>query len=129
MPITDLVDDTSIPDENPLWRRIPPWHLIQVGQGNYRPSSAAFGDHPDGSPMSVFVVGAESNIDASLLGHPGFGLVEFSTGLARQLQQGVRRVPLAHHLDHGEVFGRKTTGVKRAFSRNAVWIQLPTLGE
>jgi|SRR3990167_6245016 len=129
MPITDLVDDTSIPDENPLWRCIPPWHLVQDGQGNYRSSSAAFGDHPDGSPMSVFVVGAESSIAASLLGHPGFGLVEFSAGLARRLNQGIRRAPLPDHPDHGEVFGRKTDGVRKGFARNAVWVQLPTLGE
>lgn len=128
MPANDLVDDQSISDENPLWRRIPPIHLVPDGEGNYRPSSAAFMDHPNGSPMSVFIVGAESSTDTSLLGHPDFGLVEFSAGLARKLQQGVRRAPLHDHPDHGEVFGKKPKSIQRAFARNAMWVRLPTQG-
>lgn len=126
MPEKDLADDNSISDENPLWRRIPPVHLVSDGQGNFRPSSAAFKDHPNGSPMSVFIFGAGSSIEAALLGLPYFGIAAITAGLARQKNQGVRRAPLADHPDHGEVFGKKTDSVRKAFARNAVWIRLPT---
>lgn len=126
MPENDLVDDGSISDENPLWRRIPPMHLVRDGQGNFRPSSAAFKDHPNGSPMSVFIVGSESSIDAALRGLLGFGIAAITAGLTRQNKQGVRRAPLHDHPDHGEVFGNKTDSVRKAFARSSVWIQLPT---
>jgi hypothetical protein len=125
MPGSDLVDDGSISDENPLWRRIPPMHLVRDGQGNLRPSSAAFKDHPNGSPMSVFIFGVESSVEATLGGHSGFGIGAITAGLARQNNQGVRRDPLADHPDHGEVFGKKTDSVRKSFARNAVWIRLP----
>lgn len=126
MPENDLVDDRSIPDENALWRRVPPIHWVPDGRGKFRLSSAAFQDHPNGSPMSIFIVGVESSIEAALRGLPSFGIAAITAGLARQNNQGVRRVPLPDHPDHGEVFGRKTDSVRRAFARNAVWIQLPT---
>ena len=129
MPETDLVDDKSIPDENPLWRRIHPEHWVPGGQGNFRLSSAAFQDHPNGSPMSVFIVGAESSVEAALRGYRGFGLAEFSAGLARRLDQGIHRAPLPDQPDHGEVFGKKTHSVKKAFASNAALVQPPMPGD
>jgi hypothetical protein len=47
-------DDTSIPDEAALWRRVPPWHLIfDENLGRIRPSKAAFDNDEDDAPMSV----------------------------------------------------------------------------
>ena len=52
-------DDESILDDADLWRRIPPWHIVNDNnRGGKRISKAAFEDHPDGSPMSV-VLGQE----------------------------------------------------------------------
>ena len=51
-----LRDDPTIPDLAELWRRIPPWHLVKDDNlGRVRPSSAAFDNHPNGSPMSVLL--------------------------------------------------------------------------
>jgi hypothetical protein len=49
-------DDLTVADEEDLWRRIPRWWIIENRDtGGWRVSSAAFEDHPNGSPMSVFL--------------------------------------------------------------------------
>jgi hypothetical protein len=54
--IDDYVDDASIADGAELWRRIPSWHFIyDENLGRMRPSTAAFEDHPNRSPMSVLL--------------------------------------------------------------------------
>jgi hypothetical protein len=56
MIIDSYIDDPTISDETELWRRIPPWHFFHdENLGRIRPSSAAFENHPDGSPMSVLL--------------------------------------------------------------------------
>jgi hypothetical protein len=58
MAVDDYSDDPSIPDDAELWRRIPPWHFVDdENLRQIRPSSAAFEDDPDGSPMSVILGG------------------------------------------------------------------------
>ncbi len=54
MRTSSYADDPSIRDEAELLRRIPPEHVVpDQNQGAIRISSAAFKDHPNGSPMSV----------------------------------------------------------------------------
>ena len=63
MPYDHYSDDPTIPDDAELWRRIPPWHFFHdANLGQIRPWSAAFEDHPNGSPMSVLL--------AAEVGHP-----------------------------------------------------------
>lgn len=43
--------DPTILDSADLWRRIPSWHIVyDQNLQRLRPSSAAFEDHPNGSP-------------------------------------------------------------------------------
>ena len=110
-----------------MWRRIPPWHYVfDENIGCRRLSSAAFDDHPNGSPMSVVlgqeVLKAGRTAESVLGGHEGFGLVSFIAGLARQLGQGIRRKRLDDEPAHAEVFGRKTKGVQRAFVKSSEWV-------
>ena len=71
-------DDPSILDEDSLWRRVPPCHFVpDHNEGVIRPSSAAFTDHQNGTPMSVSL--AKETVEAAVLeGHPGFALAAFS---------------------------------------------------
>jgi len=56
MPYDHYSDDPTIPDDAERWRRIPPWHFFHdENLRQIRPSSAAFEDHPNGSPMSVLL--------------------------------------------------------------------------
>ena len=124
------VDDPTIADTSALWRRIPPWHFVfDENLGCVRPSSAAFEDHPDGTPMSV-VLGDEvlqtgRPAETVLMGHADFALASFSAGLARQLEQGIARKPLPEEPAHAEVFGKKTKRVRRSFAKHCEWVIPP----
>jgi hypothetical protein len=126
VPTNDYQDDPTIPDDADLWRRIPRWHLVNDESiGQIRPSSAAFEDHPDGSPMSV-VLGAESRgAESVLAGYPGFALASIKAGLARECQQGVARDPLPEEPAHAVVFGHKTKSVRKRLAREATWVVAP----
>lgn len=124
-------DDPAIPDEAQLFRRIPPWHFIRdENVGKTRPSSAAFEDHPNGSPMSVILADTLAETgripETILAGHEGFALVTFSVELARECGQGVARDPLPDEPAHAVVFGKKTQGVKKKLARGASWVVKPS---
>lgn len=125
-------DDPTIGDAAPLWRRIPidPNHLIfDENLGRIRPSSAAFDDHPNGTPMSVVlgeeVLTAGRQPESVLIGHDDYCLASFTAGLARSLKQGVRRSPLSEEPAHAEVFGGKTKKVRKTLAVGSTWIIAP----
>lgn len=123
-------DDPTILDRASLWRRIPSWHVVyDQNLQRLRPSSAAFEDHPNGSPMSVILgddVLQEGRTAASLMRpFPGFALAAITAGIARSCQQGVAREPLPDEPAHAVVFGRKTESVKRRLAKSANWVIPP----
>lgn len=123
-------DDQTILDRAGLWRRIPSWHVVyDQNLQRLRPSSAAFDDHPNGSPMSVILgdeVLQEGRTAASLmLSFPGFALAAITAGIARSCQQGVAREPLPDEPAHAVVFGRKSDSVKRQLAKSANWVLPP----
>lgn len=105
----------ELDDDRVLWRRIPPHHF---GVGDARPSSAAFEDHPNGSPMSVTASGCGASIDDALRGHDGFALFGFTVRQAREL--GWRIGPAADietNPGHYEVAGPKTRSKRRSIAK------------
>jgi hypothetical protein len=129
-PTDSFVDDKTIIDAAPLWRRIPRHHFVSDEKlGCVRPSSAAFEDHPNGTPMSVVlgqeVLDAGRVAESVLAGHDGFGLASFPAGLAREQGQGIIRKPLSEEPAHAEVFGKKSKAVKRALAKGCEWIIPP----
>ena len=83
-----FVDDPTISDDEKLLRRIrPDWFIPDYNLKRWRPSSAAFQDSPDKSPMSVHlasVLNAENlPVESVLAGHEGYGLVGFLARIAR----------------------------------------------
>jgi hypothetical protein len=120
------VDDPTIEDDAPLWRRVPPHHFVLDEQsGSVRPSSAAFEDHPDGSPMSVLLGAESAGPDSVLAGHPDFALASITAGLARECGQLVVRDPLPMEPAHALVIGRKTKGVRKRMAVAASWVVAP----
>lgn len=90
----DYSDDPTIPSDAELWRRIPPWHFVHDGNtGQIRPSSAAFEDHPNGSPMSVILAQEAGDPQHALAGHQGFALASITAALAREHGLGMARDP------------------------------------
>lgn len=127
-----LKDDPTIADTANLWRRIPAdWVVEDQNLGRLRPSSKAFQDHPNGTPMSVLLGDDVTNdgrtaMDA-LKGLSGFGLVSFSAGFVRQqCGQGVARDPTPDEPAHAVVFGTKTGGVRNRLAKVADWVIKPS---
>lgn len=123
-------DDPTILDIDILWRRIPPIHFVHdQNLDRMRPTSAAFMDSPDGSPMSVFLakIVQESgrSPDDALVGHTGYALSAVTAGLARERKQGVSRDPKPNEPAHALVFGKKTDAVRKAFAKKSEWVIPP----
>lgn len=132
MPDTAYGDDPTIANEAELWRRIPPRHFVfDENLGQVRPSSAAFDNHPDGSPMSVLLAGAvraQSRAERDVLsGHDGFGLAAITAGLARRCDQGVAREPVPNEPVHAVVFGRKPKSIRRKLAKGSRWAVRPDM--
>jgi hypothetical protein len=127
------IDDLSIGSDAQLWRNIPPWHVVDdANRGGKRISKAAFDDHPNGTPMSVVlgddVVAAGREPSSVIANLEGFCLASVTAELARSLNQGIVRSPLAVEPAHAEVFGNKTDSVRKRFAREAHWIIPPRAG-
>jgi hypothetical protein len=131
MSSAEYIDDPSIKDEDKLWRRIPPRHVFKdENLQKTRPSSAAFEDHPNGSPMSVFVERLVREADSSemevMLGHEEYALVAITAGFCRKLNLKISLEPHPDTPGHAVVFGNKTGSVKRKLAMEAIWIIPPT---
>lgn len=116
-----LPDDASIADHVALWRRINPiWVIVDHNRGGRRLSSQAFQNYPNRDAFSVCISCDAEALGASpedlIIGHSGYGVASFPTGLARQLEQAVVRAPLDSEIAHGHVVGKKPKSVMRAFA-------------
>ena len=110
-----------------LWRRVP-WKPAQIvfddNEQRWRPSSAAFNDHPGGSAMSVDIAEGQSAEEA-LAGHPQTALAGFPADVVQQHGLTVERKALPDNPHHAEVVGKKTKGVRNAFAKAATWVVPP----
>lgn len=131
MPSNLSEDDPTIANTANLWRRIPPeWIVWDENSGRLRPTSKAFQDHPDGTPMSVLladvVTDSGRTAEDVLVGHSGYSLVCFCAGFARQCGQGVARDPNSDEPAHAVVFGKKTGSVRSRLAKAASWVIYPS---
>lgn len=104
--------------------------VLDQNTGRRRPSSAAFEDSPDGTPMSAFWEKLHRELGLTeanaLEGHEDFGLASFVVRLARELGQGIQREPLPDAPAHVLVFGPKPKkSVSRKLAAAAEWVVLP----
>lgn len=133
MPERSYVDDPTITKDAALWRRVSPQQVIlDKNIGRLRPSSAAFSNSTDGTPMSILfgeIVKATGRKPETILAeYPTFSLTSITAALARQHNQAVLKDTFGDEPSepaHGYVAGKKTKGVKKAFSLNATWVIAP----
>jgi hypothetical protein len=130
----DFDDDPTISDSYELWRRVHPMQVVQEeDSGAVRPTSQAFSDPSDGTPMSVYL--AEGGTcggrtpDEVIARFPGYGLVALSVQVVRQLGLRIRRRPLPDEPMHAEVYGQKTTRVRKALAKVSTWLIRPPPNE
>jgi hypothetical protein len=125
------VDDKAIADADLLWRRILRSQIVlDQNTGRQRPSSAAFEDSPDGTPMSAFWEKLHRELGHNeadaLRGHEDLGLASFAVKVARELGQGIQRDPLPEAPAHVLVFGPKPKkSVSRKLAAAAELIVMP----
>lgn len=81
------IDDSSIGDEERLWRRIIPDWIHRTPDGKFRPSSVAFLDGYTGE-VSVHIA-AFTNQEKALRGHPNDSLVEIRVGFPRSFGHAI----------------------------------------
>jgi hypothetical protein len=97
--------------------------------GRWRPTSAAFDDHPDGSPMSVHlasVLDARGLAVATILaGHDRYAVASIIVALARANGQGICRKPKDDDPAHAEVFGPKPASIRKKFAKASDWVIAP----
>jgi hypothetical protein len=113
-------DDPSISDSAELWRRIHPdlW-TRDDNTGQWRPSSSAFRDSSDGTPMSVVLAAPGRAPSTAVAEYQGYGLVVLTGGRVRQLGQRVCRAPTVEEPDHVFVAGPKPKLISRALAKSA----------
>lgn len=117
-------DDSSIPDDAILLRRVPP-SSVKSRQNDLIPNSDVFND-PE---MSTHLVESAENIESStemvLRGHAEFFLVKFTAGLVRGLGLSVVRAPIDADPNHVLVTGKTTRGDRRRLARECEWVKPP----
>ena len=133
MSVSDFEDDESIRDECELLRRIPLKKNLYIvwdgNEGRWRPTSASFENHPEGSPMSIVLgdklVAARRDPAEVLQGHESFALAAITAKAARMNHQRVARDPLPEEPAHGLVVGAKNKRTSRRLAKAAKWIIAP----
>jgi len=119
---TDHFDDSSIPDEERLFRRIHLAHIVDGGYGHCEVSSAAFRD----TELSVNLEGVMRTSgrapEDSLKNHPNDLLMSIDAGVCRRNGQLVGRDPKPEEPAHGYAFGKKSKSIQRALRDAAGWI-------
>ena len=141
MPPRQHEDDPGIRDSEALWRRIPrnplglphvKYRVYDEKLGRERPTSIAFCDSADGSPMSVLLAEAVAKTgrgpsDVVTGRFEGYLVASIAAGLARSCvpRQGVARDPTEDEPVHAVVFGEKTRAVRNRLAKGSSWVIAP----
>lgn len=123
---TVFEDNTSIPDGEVLFRRIPVVFLVEdENTGLARVSSGAFKDREMSVNLASKITEEAGIPDQILASFPGHRLVSLRAGDARNSKQAICRDPLPEALSHGLVFGPKNGKIPEQLRNFAIWI-IPT---
>jgi len=127
-------DDESIEDADNLLRRVINPHQVVFDDNlnRKRPSSRAFDNHADGSPMSIciekdlFALGENyESILSNQTKQYSYAIASFTAGIARENQQIIAREEVEGEFAHGVVCGNKTRSIKRNIAKACEWAISP----
>jgi hypothetical protein len=124
-------DDIAIGNDVRLFRRIHPQWIVRDDNLNcFRPSSQAFNNSQDDSPMSVNredILQQENREPAVLLtGFHEWGLASVRAGVMRENGQGIAADPLPDEQSHALVFGPKPPKTRKRIAKTAEWVIQPS---
>lgn len=117
-------DDSSIADEERLFRRIHPCHIVaDENTGQARVSSGAFRDTELSIHIESTLLSTGKSSRDCLLNYPQHRLVAITAGTARHFQQAVCRDPQPGDSSHGLVCGSKNNRrIHKGLCESAVWV-------
>ena len=116
-------DDPTIPGDAVVWRRI---HRLHDVPSERRPSSAAFTDSTDGTPMSATLVTAGADPAAYATRWVAHGVVAISVQQLRDLGLGVTKAPTDDDPDHVSIHGEKKKAITGSLAKVAKWVVEPS---
>lgn len=123
-------DDPTILGDAVLWRNVPPGHFVlDENQARVRPSSAAFDDDRDGSPMSVSL--ADVALAHALLPEDlirslrDYALAAITAALARECDQAIVPDRTPENPAHALVVGTKSRSVRKKLAKASSWVIPP----
>jgi len=119
-------DDSSIPDDAKVLRRIPPSHVVK-NDSTGRPQTRDFDNSPDGSGTSVRIWADGTDPLDVLKDHDDFGLVFITAKDIRDNDLGIILDPDPDPNDphHALIQGKKKSGRKKRLASAAIWIKKP----
>ena len=124
-------DDENIANDVRLFRRLPlEWVIRDENLNCHRPSSQAFNNSQDGSPMSVFredVLNSEGRTPSSVLAgtYSNYGLASLTAEVVRREGQGIAPDPLPDETSHALVFGSKPPKLRKRLAKAAELVIMP----
>jgi hypothetical protein len=125
MPLNEYQDDSSISDDDILFRRVNLRLLVRDDDtGLARVSSGAFRDKDKQISVDIKSVldGMGLGQESCITDHKAQKLVSFAVGEARRLKQAVCRAPLPENPSHGLVCGSKSDKVLHGLAAAADWV-------
>jgi len=124
------VDDPTVADDDSVLRRVPTGQYVEdpKTRTGLRPSSGAFDNSSDGSPLSASLASQCQYPNVLIRGYQGAGLVSVSVRLLRQLGQGIVRDPTEADPAHVLVFGSKPRSFGSKVAKAAEWVVNPRSG-
>jgi hypothetical protein len=122
-----FVDDATVSDDDYVLRRIPRQQRVSDPKSaeGIRPSSGAFDDSSDGSPLSMTLASQCDDPASLIIGFDGAGVIRVSVRELRALGQGFVRDPTDQDPAHVLVFGPKPNAFGKKVARAARWVIPP----
>ena len=115
-------DDLEIPDDAIVWRRVVALHYDPA---THLPTTAAFSDSSDKTPMSGTIAPAGSSVAEYAKRWKVPGVVQFTVGQLRLLGFGVTWIPDDDDPYHVGIHGPKTPSRKKNLKRTCAWAYEP----
>jgi hypothetical protein len=116
-------DDSTISDEEVIWRRVHEKEVTPDDNLNKkRPSSATFLQKDQLTDLSVYIASEASSIDAVMQEGNQKYLVSLSAKFIRSLDLGIIRDKATGGPGHAAITGNKTHKKRSAMAKNAEWV-------
>ena len=122
MSVSAFTNDSTIDDNEIIWRRIHQFQVVDDPNLNRkRPSTAGFDNGRD-IPLSVYIASEAQSPQVVMQDGKEKLLVALIVGFVRQLGLGIIRDSSSGGLGHALLIGKKTKGMLNSMAKTATWV-------